>query len=105
MKTGLEAAGLTEAGAADADVRVMAHLQMTDKTDITDYGYGYGGVDTAIAVAVAMAKAMVMARRIWLLMGLVSVVNILMTLALDILVHFYFVVCALISIPVNVASL
>jgi len=43
MKAGLEAAGLTAACAADADLLVVAHLQMTEKTDVTNWGYGYGG--------------------------------------------------------------
>ena len=29
--------------AADADLLVLAHLHMTDKVDVTDWGYGYGG--------------------------------------------------------------
>lgn len=43
IQTGLESAGLTEATAADADLLVAVHLQMTDKVDVTDWGYGYGG--------------------------------------------------------------
>ena len=43
LHAGLEAVGLTEASAADADLLVMAHLQMTEKMDISSFGYGYGG--------------------------------------------------------------
>ena len=43
IQSALESAGLTQADAADADLLVAAHLQMTDKTDVTDWGYGYGG--------------------------------------------------------------
>jgi len=40
---GLQGAGLTEASPADADLLVVAHLQMTPKMDVNTYGYGYGG--------------------------------------------------------------
>jgi hypothetical protein len=43
MHDSLEAVGLTEASAADADLLVLAHLQMTAKMDVNTYGYGYGG--------------------------------------------------------------
>jgi hypothetical protein len=43
MHDSLDALGLTEAPAADADLLVVAHLQMTDKVDVTNWGYGYGG--------------------------------------------------------------
>jgi hypothetical protein len=43
MQTGLESAGLTEGSAADADLLVLVHLQMTEKMDVTNWGYGYGG--------------------------------------------------------------
>ena len=43
MHDSFEAVGLTEAAAADADLLVLAHLQMTEKVDVTDWGYGYGG--------------------------------------------------------------
>lgn len=43
MHDSLEATGLTEADAADADLLVLAHLQMTEKMDVTNWGYGYGG--------------------------------------------------------------
>lgn len=44
MRAGLEAAGLKEAPAEDADLLVVAHLQMTDKTEINDPLRGYGGL-------------------------------------------------------------
>jgi hypothetical protein len=43
MKAGLETAGLTVTSADDADLLVVAHFQMTEKTDVTNWGYGYGG--------------------------------------------------------------
>jgi hypothetical protein len=43
LHDGLASAGLTEASAADADLLVVAHLQMTSKVDVTDWGYSYGG--------------------------------------------------------------
>ena len=43
MHDALEAGGLTEADAADADLLVVAHLQMTEKMDVTNWGYDYGG--------------------------------------------------------------
>ncbi|MEZ5276741.1 MAG: DUF4136 domain-containing protein [Opitutaceae bacterium] len=43
LKSALESKGLTEGSAADADVLVVMYLQMTEKTDVTDFGYTYGG--------------------------------------------------------------
>jgi len=43
LQAGLEGVGLTEATATEADLLVVAHLQMTEKMDINTYGYGYGG--------------------------------------------------------------
>jgi hypothetical protein len=40
---GFQGLGLTEAPAAEADLLVLAHLEVTDKMDINTYGYGYGG--------------------------------------------------------------
>ena len=34
---------MTEAPAAEADLLVLAHLQMTEKMDVNTYAYGYGG--------------------------------------------------------------